>query len=464
MSLNVSPEDEENLKDVGQLRISILGLVLVVTCAVSTLGDILPYATIEELVDRAELIIRGPQESDDTVRVETTYKGKTKTQSVSIKGLERYQTSVRHFARARDSSLPADVGRSDVVAFLVSRKDGTFSPVSSGAGIRRIYEGGVFAYYQPMNPGWYALILSHETDTDGAVRDHSGNREPLTAKLLEAYVTVGIRRSHHFGNAVSLADPKKRAHALSKYVTTHFGNSDYYALKALDALAEIGAPALPSLLSILQADVCNPTRYDVIRCLGRLGSAEAIPVLLQELKSSTPRCRASAIYSLGELKSAEALEPLCSLLSHPEDEELTKAAIRALGKIGDPHATAMIVSHLSSESDRIRMETLDALSLLKDQRAFGPLGEALGEPSRKGDSHFRSRALEALYRCDRARGVPIFIEHLRSAEPDVAHAARTCLSWTSRDLRKMKDYAEAKAWYDRQPKDENGVIILQGGR
>ena len=57
--------------DVRKLRISILGLVLVVTCAVSALADILPYATIEELVDRAELIVRGPQESDDTVRVET---------------------------------------------------------------------------------------------------------------------------------------------------------------------------------------------------------------------------------------------------------------------------------------------------------------------------------------------------------------------------------------------------------
>jgi len=460
----LAPEDEENLKDVGQLRISILGLVVVVTCAASALGDGLPYATIEELVDRAELIVRGPQESDDTVRVETIYKGEAKIESVSIKDLKRYQTSVFRFARARDSSLPTDVGKSDVVVFLVSREDGAFSPVACGAGIKRIHEGRVFAYHQPMNPGWYALSLSHETDTDGAVWDDWGNREPLTAKLLEAYVTIGIRRSHHFGNAVSLVDPKKRVEALSKYVTTHFGNSDYYARKALNALAEIGAPALPSLLSILRADVCNPTRYDVIRCLGRLGSAEAIPVLLQEVKASTPRCRASAIYSLGELKSAEALGPLCELLSHPEGEELTEAAIRALGNIGDARATATIVLHMSSESDRIRMETLDALSRLKDPRAFGPLVDALGEPSRKGDPFFRSRALDALYRSDKARGVPIFIEHLRSGEPDVAHAARTCLHWISRDLRKMKDYAEAKAWYDRQSKDENGVIILRGGR
>ena len=446
------------------LHISILGLILVYVIINPAMGDIAPYATIEEVTDCAELIVRGSQEPNNTILIKKIYKGQTKANKITIYDLEHYQTSVHFYDRYLDSNLPADIGKSDVVAFLVSREDGTFYPCSSGAGVKRIYDGHVFAYHQPENPGWYALSLSHETDTDNTVLDNWGNRDALNVKLLEEYISIGIRKSRNFNNAVSLTDPEKRVYALAGYIITLYGHSNYYARKALDVLAEIGELSIPTLLSTLKSDVCNPGRSDLIRCLGRTGSAEAIPFLLQEIKESTPGCRRMAIYALGELKAAAAFKPLCDILNHSEDDELTKAAISALGKIGDPNATASIILHLSSENERIRTEILDALSILKDKRAFDPLVKALGEPSRKGDTYFRSRALDVLYRCDKARGVPIFIEHLRSPEPEVAHSARTCLLWTSRELEEMKNYAEFKAWYDRQPKDENNVIILNKGQ
>ena len=349
------------------LHISIFWFILTGTIINPAMGDIAPYATIEEVVDCAELIVRGSQEPNNTILIRKIYKGKTNANKITIYDLERYQTSVHFHDRYLDSNLPADIGKSDVVVFLSSREDGTFYPCSSGAGIKRVYNGHVFAYHQPMNPGWYALSLSHETDTDYTVWDDWSNREPLDVKLLEAYISIGIRRSHHFNNAVSLTNTQKRVYALARYVTTHFGYSDYYARKALDVLAEIGDSAIPSLLSTLEADVCNPSRSDLIRCLARTGSTEAIPFLLQELKESTPRCRRMAIYALGELKATEAFEPLCDLLNHPEGDELTKYAIRALGKIGDPNAIRYIKIHQTSENERIQKELFDALSRLKDK-------------------------------------------------------------------------------------------------
>ena len=58
--------------------------------------------------------------------------------------------------------------------------------------------------------------------------------------------------------------------------------------------------------------------------------------------------------------------------------------------------------------------------------------------------------------------MPVIIEHLRCPEGEVAHQARTCLHWLSRTLwKKPMDHDSMKAWLERQPKDDNGVILLE---
>ena len=178
---------------------------------------------------------------------------------------------------------------------------------------------------------------------------------------------------------------------------------------------------------------------------------------------STPQCRANAIYALGMMRSRQAVEPICRLLGQFTDEYPVKVAVGALARIGDRRATQAITAHLSHDSQRVRLECASALAALEDPQAFAPLAKALGDPLRWGDPYARSRLLDALYRCDKARAVPVIIEHLRCPEREVAHQAHTCLQWLSRSLRRKPttDYDWMRAWYERQPKDADGVIVLK---
>lgn len=226
------------------------------------------------------------------------------------------------------------------------------------------------------------------------------------------------------------------------------------------ALSKIGGPALPSVLSTLKADVANPSRYDIVGKLGAFRDSTVVPFLLDEMKTSTRKCRRVATYLLGELKASEAVELLCELLSTCKDKDMLKTAIMVLGRIADPRATSSITPYLTSDSPHVREQCVRTLALLKCPRAFEPLLKALGDPLRTGDSTFWCLLLDALYRSDKARAAPVFIEHLRSPEPEVAHQARTCLIWIWKPLCEMKDYTSVKTWYDQLPKDVNGTVIL----
>ncbi len=439
------------------------GIVLAATmlCGIVVArADGLPWATIEELVDQAELIVRGAEIEGDRFQVRQVLKGKPDGEIIAVRGLSSLHRTMAPWEVYGDPTLPAVVGRSDAVIFLQRRDGGGYDLVKSGAGVKRIHKGHVYAYYQPRNPGGYVLTLSYESDADGSVTNAWGNREPLTLELLNASIAICLRRARQFNAAAGLADETKRVAALTQYITTHRGHSAYYAKKALDALERIGNPAVPSILSVLRANACNPDRYEVVRHLAAFNHPQAISFLLNEIQDSTGHCRSIAVYVLGRLKAGEAVDPIIAIVKETTDVQLRETAIGALASIGDRRATPAIASCLASTEERVRHEAARGLAALADPGAFEPLVKALGDPLRQGDDRFRCLALDALYRADKARAVPICIEHLRSPEREVAHQAHTCLLWTFRSLPDTKDYASLKAWYDRLPKDATGKVVL----
>ncbi|RKI09372.1 HEAT repeat domain-containing protein [Corallococcus sp. AB030] len=88
----------------------------------------------------------------------------------------------------------------------------------------------------------------------------------------------------------------------------------------------------------------------VVGALGRIGDERAVPSLVPLLRSKDNYTRIEAIQVLGALKAKPAVEPLIQLATDESAEPfLNKKAIEALGQIGDPRAVPALMRTLTKE-------------------------------------------------------------------------------------------------------------------
>jgi len=114
---------------------------------------------------------------------------------------------------------------------------------------------------------------------------------------------------------------------------------------ALDALASIGAPAVPRLIDALKHE---KVRADVAYILGRIGpaAAPATAALSKLIDDKHARVAHEAVLALGAIGPAakEAVPALVQALQQPEDKDSNFCAIAcSLGKIGPGAAAAQAV-------------------------------------------------------------------------------------------------------------------------
>jgi hypothetical protein len=173
---------------------------------------------------------------------------------------------------------------------------------------------------------------------------------------------------------------------------------EYWRLRIAysQALAEIGGPAVESLLRALGSE--NPqTRAHAARALGRIGEQRAfspivallavegddtirmrlmealgelrderaVAVLLPYLKGEEQRNRGwiirIAANALGNIGSESVIEPLAEVLANDPDWFARLGAAEGLGKIRNPLATAALHGALKDEDSRVRAEALAGL-------------------------------------------------------------------------------------------------------
>ncbi|NBD07812.1 HEAT repeat domain-containing protein [Corallococcus silvisoli] len=88
----------------------------------------------------------------------------------------------------------------------------------------------------------------------------------------------------------------------------------------------------------------------VVGALGRIGDARAVPSLVPLLRSKDNYTRIEAIQVLGALKATPAVDSLIQLATDEAAEPfLNKKAIEALGQIGDPRAVPALMRTLTKE-------------------------------------------------------------------------------------------------------------------
>jgi HEAT repeat protein len=159
---------------------------------------------------------------------------------------------------------------------------------------------------------------------------------------------------------------------------------------------QIGPPALPDLLVVVNANVDSPNRQRAIEALGGAGP-EAMPRLLKLIEEPNVGVREAAIRSLGSLgpQAKDAL-PLLRRIAGEERGPIRAAAVTALGRFG-PEAKPAVPLLLEALKDKDVGTYYAAIAALAavplDPKAAVPaLDAAMKDPMRRG-IHFQAAQL-----------------------------------------------------------------------
>ena len=94
-------------------------------------------------------------------------------------------------------------------------------------------------------------------------------------------------------------------------------------------------------------------RVASVVAMGRHGSDDWLPILIQSFEDEDDDVRAAAATSAGQLLLEAAIQPLTLLLDEEQEPEVQVAAIRALGEIAGEEAEAILVRLLESDEPHI---------------------------------------------------------------------------------------------------------------
>lgn len=165
------------------------------------------------------------------------------------------------------------------------------------------------------------------------------------------------------------------------------------ALNALTRIYKSGGKDRRRLMSELYDAIesdDNRDRHDAQWVLAHLGrtqkDSEIVNRLIKLLEHDKMETRLEAIVALGQIGDERAVEPLLEIVNSgsaedPDDREppeIRRLAVEALGKIGGK-AVSNLVQVVRNKGSSMRVDAIQALARLGDNRAVEPLIEVLGE-------------------------------------------------------------------------------------
>lgn len=183
---------------------------------------------------------------------------------------------------------------------------------------------------------------------------------------------------------------------------------------AVEALRTIGDPWVTDALCRQLRDPDAEVRLKAVGVLGKMGDPAAVGPLVDVLGKGDAPLKCGVAQALGDLGTSlgghvdPAVKVSLTTLVGDADPEVRLAAVRALGRIGDPGVVGLLADVLENGDPSLRRAVVDA---------FGSLGEALrdtGEPAAKAmllgllddrDPEIRLAAVRALGRIGDAEPV-----------------------------------------------------------
>lgn len=140
--------------------------------------------------------------------------------------------------------------------------------------------------------------------------------------------------------AAKEAAAKVRGSAWSHFLKAYrVGDSTVEAVEAIYAVGVLGdARAVDELRQIYRADSRGEVQQAVLWALGDIGSPDAVAFARGELSSPIPEARTAAIHVMRQKKDAAAVPALARILVGDASKGNRVGAARALGAIGGPEA------------------------------------------------------------------------------------------------------------------------------
>ena len=182
------------------------------------------------------------------------------------------------------------------------------------------------------------------------------------------------------------------------------------------ALCRTGDPkALPAVAQLLHS-ASSSARDEIVRALGDMHSAEAVPTLIQVLESDPENLvRSDAVKALREIGNPETVPAMLRLLRTEPNSEVRDQIVIALADIGGSEAVPALLHTLRSDSDDgVRSRAAKVLCDLGRAETMPALLRALlSDP----DRHVRSAIAHSLCMFDSAEALPALTQSLES-DPD----------------------------------------------
>jgi len=159
-------------------------------------------------------------------------------------------------------------------------------------------------------------------------------------------------------------------------------SAQFYAVYALGSIQD--PRAVEPLIEALKDNESTIMQYAIV-ALGNIRDPRAIDPLIQALKDYE-QVRAYAAEALGEIGDPRAIGPLIQALND-QDLMVQWAATKALDRL---KAVDQSIEALKDEDESVRSRAADALGEIGDDRAIGPLNQALKDKSAEVQYHAAS--------------------------------------------------------------------------
>lgn len=141
--------------------------------------------------------------------------------------------------------------------------------------------------------------------------------------------------------------------------------------RAADALGKIGGPTVINAALALVADRDEEIRRTAVEILNQTKDERALSHLLQATRDPDWWVSERAVDALAAIGSRKAVPRLLEMLE--ANPKSVPTVVRALGKIGDAAATDGVLRTLDRPESDIRIEAMNALARLADDRTVDPV-------------------------------------------------------------------------------------------
>ncbi|MBI3592155.1 MAG: HEAT repeat domain-containing protein, partial [Nitrospirae bacterium] len=185
---------------------------------------------------------------------------------------------------------------------------------------------------------------------------------------------------------------------------------------AIDLLAEIKDGVEPSAIIPSLSDPNVNVRAAAARAFGMLRYREAVPELIKALGDEEWVCF-SALESLGEIKSEDAVGPISLLLSS-SSEVARFSAIETLGKLGSDKAVDALMSFLPKASEAEKNAAVKSLIQI-GMPEMADLSPHLIVMLRDGDWEDKEIALKGIAALNCKEAVPVIVDIAGSLDPSL---------------------------------------------